>query len=242
MKTIEELIKEGYEIKKRCLKDGYAGKYISGEDYERWLVFCTRYLQQMYRNDPQVECFVKVAEHANGNEEKRFDTLVSILNAIKEIPRIEETAEIDYLLEKIFTDFHRCARSILNRHGGRLTLNIEDEYDVQDLLEGILRLFVDDVRPEDYVPSYAGGNSRTDFYLPKYNIYIETKMTRDGLKDKEVGEQLIIDVARYGEKCSKLVCFIYDKESVLKNPYGLINDLQKLSTENLEVQVYIAPL
>ena len=144
--------------------------------------------------------------------------------------------------EKICTNFHRCARSILNRHGNRNTLEIKDEYDVQDLLQGILRLFIDDVRPEDYVPSYAGGNSRTDFYLPKYETYIETKMTRDGLRDKEVGEQLAIDIARYGDRCRTLVCFIYDKGSLLSNPYGLISDLESLGADRVCVKVYIAPI
>lgn len=242
MKTIEELIEEGYEVKKKCTKNGYAGEYISGEAYEQWLVYCARYLQNIYDNDSQVERFVKVAERANGNDVKHFNTLISILKAIEQIPKRDNGETIDNLLKKIFMNFHRCARSILNRHKDRNTIEINDEYDVQDLLEAILRLFVEDVRPEDYVPSYAGGNSRTDFYLPKYDMYIETKMTRDGLKDKEVGEQLIVDIARYGERCSKLICFIYDKDSILKNPYGLINDLQKLSTEDLKIQVYVAPL
>jgi len=223
-------------------KDGYGGKYISGEDYQKWLMICTRYLQHLYPNDPQTEYFTKVAERANGNDDKNFDILISILNAIKELPVINSTESIDDVFDKIFTNFHRCTRSILNRHGDRETIEIKDEYDVQDLLEGILRIFVDDIRPEDYVPSYAGGNSRTDFYLPKYDMYIETKMTRTGLKDKEVGEELIIDVARYKEKCKKLICFIYDKESFLKNPYGLIHDLENLSNDNLDVKVYISPL
>lgn len=130
----------------------------------------------------------------------------------------------------------------MNRHSNRATLEINDEYVVQDLLEGILRLFIDDVRPEDYVPSYAGGNSRTDFYLPQYETYIETKMTREGLRDKEVGEQLVIDIARYGEKCKTLVCFIYDKGSFLSNPYGLISDLEGLGANKVQVKVYIAPI
>lgn len=242
MKTLEEIIREGYVIKKQCTRDGYVGKVISGADYEHWLMFCTRYLQHFYPDDPQTIRFAEIAKNANGNEEERFDTLIGILNAIKEIPSVEKCDDIDAVLNKIFTNFHRCACSILNRHEGRKTIEIKDEYDVQDLLEGILRLFIDDLRPEDYVPSYAGGNSRTDFYLPKYDMYIETKMTRQRLKDKEVGEELIIDAARYGEKCKKLICFIYDKESLLKNPYGLIDDLQKLSSEKLDVKVYIAPL
>lgn len=242
MKTIDELIEEGFEIKRECIKSGYAGPYISGEKYQYWLVYCTRYLQQYYPSDAQVNRFAEVAKRADGNHEKNFNTLIGILKAIKEIKPINNESNIDILLEKIFKNFHRCAKSILNRHGGRSTLEIRDEYDVQDLLQGILRLFVDDVRPEDYVPSYAGGNSRTDFYLPQYGSYIEVKMTREGLADKEIGEQLAIDVARYSEMCDTLICFIYDKIGCLKNPYGLINDLEKLSSERMRVKVYIAPL
>ena len=242
MKTLEEIIEEGIAIKNQCVKNGEFGMYVYGENYERWLMFCTRYLQQIYPDEPQSVRFEEIAKKANGNGIDRFDTLIGILKAIQEIPSIGQPENIDVILEKIFVNFHRCARTILNRHNGRATIDINDEYDVQDLLEGILRLFVDDVRPEDYVPSYAGGNSRTDFYLPEYDMYIETKMTRDGLKDKEVGEQLSVDVVRYGSKCKKLICFVYDKGSLLKNPYGLINDLQELSTEQLKVKVYIAPL
>ena len=158
------------------------------------------------------------------------------------MPPIAHSESIDKILENICTNFHRCARSILNRHGNRKTIEITDEYDVQDLLQGIIRLFIDDVRPEDYVPSYAGGNSRTDFYLPKYEMYIETKMTRDGLRDKEVGEQLAIDIARYGDRCRTLVCFIYDKGSFLSNPYGLISDLEALGADRVHVKVYISPI
>lgn len=99
------------------------------------------------------------------------------------------------------------AKSLLNRHADRTTITITDEYDVQDLLLSILRLFIDDVRPEDYVSSFASGNSRTDFF-PLYGTYIETKMTRNGLSDKEIGEQLSIDIARYENHCKKLICFI----------------------------------
>ena len=38
-----------------------------------------------------------------------------------------------------------------------------------------------------------------DFLLKDDEISIEVKMTRDGLKDKELGEQLIIDIAKYKE-------------------------------------------
>jgi hypothetical protein len=64
---------------------------------------------------------------------------------------------------------------------------VEDEYDVQTVLHGVLRMFYDDVRPEDYVPEQAGSKSRVDFRLKLEQIVIETKMTRANLGAKRVG-------------------------------------------------------
>ena len=225
MKTIQELIEEGIKIKTTCAQTNIQ-TIVRGDVYADWLTYCERLLRQQFPDDPQTIEFCEIARKANGNDVKVLERLIGILKAFADIPPIVLTEPIDITLKKICTNFHKCARSILNRHSKRATLEINDEYDVQDLLQGILRLFIDDIRPEDYVPSYAGGNSRIDFYLPKYETYIETKMTREGLRDKEVGEQLAIDIARYGDKCKTLVCFIYDKGSFLSNPYGLISDLE----------------
>lgn len=210
MKTIQELIEEGIKIKTTCAQTNIQ-TIVRGDVYADWLTYCERLLRQQFPDDPQTIEFCEIARKANGNDVKVLERLIGILKAFADIPPIVLTEPIDITLKKICTNFHKCARSILNRHSKRATLEINDEYDVQDLLQGILRLFIDDIRPEDYVPSYAGGNSRIDFYLPKYETYIETKMTREGLRDKEVGEQLAIDIARYGDKCKTLVCFIYDK-------------------------------
>ena len=242
IKTLEELIEQGYEVKKSCYKaSSMTGPYMAGEKYDEWLMCCIRYLTQFYPDEYLTNDFIEIAKKASGKSVTYFNQLLGILKALIEIPSIPKSDNIDMLLEKICINFHRCAKSILNRHNQRNTLIINDEYDVQDLLQGILRLFIDDVRPEDYVPSYAGANSRIDFYLPKYDTYIETKMTREGLTDKKIGEELIIDIARYRDKCSKLICFIYDKQGMLSNPYGLITDLNNLSTNELQVKVYISP-
>lgn len=241
MKTLQELIDEGIQIKATCSRTQIT-TYVTGAEYEEWLTYCERFLRLEFPDDPQTIEFSEIAKKANGNDVEKLDRLIGILKAFADLPPTVQSDNIDEILEKIFTNFHRCARSILNRYQKRDTLEIKDEYDVQDLLQGILRLFIDDVRPEDYVPSYAGGNSRTDFYLPQYNTYIETKMTRNGLQDREVGEQLAIDIARYGDRCQTLICFIYDKGSLLSNPYGLISDLEALGADRVHVKVYIAPI
>jgi len=81
-----------------------------------------------------------------------------------------------------------------------------------------------------------------DFLLKNEAIVIEVKKTRKGLTDKEIGEQLIIDIERYKSHptCKQLVCFIYDPEELLKNPKGLQNDLNR-DADGLAVKVVIAP-
>jgi REase_DpnII-MboI len=143
----------------------------------------------------------------------------------------------------ICTRFHLIARQLSRRHERRATLTITDEYDVQDLLHAQLRLHFDDVRPEEWTPSYAGGSARMDFLLKNEGIVIEVKMTRVGLSERQVSEQLIVDIARYRTHpdCKRLVCFVCDPEAHIRNPRGVEADLTKLSSADLEVTVIIAP-
>lgn len=146
-------------------------------------------------------------------------------------------------LERIFSRFHVVVKRLRNRHSKRQTLDVNDEYDVQDLLHSLLLIFFDDIRAEEVTPSCAGKSARMDFLLKKECIAVEVKMTRQGLGDKEIGDQLLVDIKRYKEhtNCSTLVCFVYDPDGRITNPTGLIFDLQNPSTEELEVRVFIYP-
>jgi hypothetical protein len=84
-----------------------------------------------------------------------------------------------------------------DRYGGRAPFQIADEYDVQDLLRGLLRLHFDDVRAEEWNPSYGGVQSRSDLLLKAERVVVETKMTRPSLGQRELVHQLIVDKAQY---------------------------------------------
>ncbi|MDC7127311.1 MAG: hypothetical protein PQJ46_17240 [Spirochaetales bacterium] len=142
----------------------------------------------------------------------------------------------------IFEKFHTVARQLRERYSDRNTLEIEDEYDVQDLFHSLLRLYFDDIRPEEWTPSYAGQSARMDFLLKNENIVIEIKKTRKNLKAKEVGNQLIEDIERYKNHsgCDILLCFVYDPEGLIGNPKGLENDLNR-DTNEIHVRVFIRP-
>jgi hypothetical protein len=107
---------------------------------------------------------------------------------------------------------------------------------------GKCRLYFDDIRPEEWTPSYAGRSSRMDFLLKSEGIVVEIKKTRRGLDARKVGEELTIDIAHYQSHpdCKMLVCFVYDPENRIANPAGLQRDLSRQS-EEFTVKVLICP-
>jgi len=129
-----------------------------------------------------------------------------------------------------------------NRQRKRDSFPVNDEYDVQDLLHAILKLHFDDVRPEEYTPSYSGNASKVDFYLPPERLVVEAKMTRANLGQREVTDQLIIDVARYSQMdgVDSLVCLIYDPERRCGNPKAVESDVEN-SGSRLTVRAVICP-
>ena len=147
------------------------------------------------------------------------------------------------LIEQICLRFHLVARQLRSRHGGRPTLDTQDEYDVQDLMHSLLHIHFEDVRAEEYTPSYAGKSSRMDFLLKREAIVIELKMTRAGLGPKELSTQLIEDIERYKThpSCQALVCFVYDPTGLIPNPRGIESDLKR-DDSPFPVRVLIRPI
>ena len=145
-------------------------------------------------------------------------------------------------IEQVLNRFHKVVRQLAKRHGSRTPLKIGDEYDVQDLLRALFSIDFEDVRSEEWTPSYAGSSGkRMDFLFKKHAIVVEVKKTRDTLKDKDIGDQLIIDIAHYKEhpNCRMLMCFVYDSDGFISNPVGLKEDLELLSTREMTVAVII---
>lgn len=176
--------------------------------------------------------------------EDLYDAIVNEFWKLPWLKRVEKTSAREggdvALLERLLRRFHRAARQIKHRYADRPGFHVEDEYDVQDLLHAFLRALFDDVRPEEYTPSYAGGASRMDFLLKSEQIVIETKVASTSLRDKQIGEQLIIDIKRYQAHpdCKRLICFVYDPLGNIRNPSGLEADLSRIH-DKIEVKVIV---
>ncbi len=146
------------------------------------------------------------------------------------------------LVRKICTRFHTVVRQLRLRREYRATLDVEDEYDVQDLFYALLRLEFDEVSSEEWMPAYTDCASRTTFFLHREGIAIVVKKTRPGVGAREIAEQLQADAERYAARdtCRTLFCFVYDPEGRIGNPRGLEMDLTSVS-DRYTVELLVAP-
>lgn len=167
------------------------------------------------------------------------ETLTSYLDEIEDDEGETTKPSPIEKIENIFDKFHRIIKQLELRHDNRETITINDEYDVQDVLHALLKLYFDDIRSEEWNPSYAWWSTRSDFLLKNEKIVIEVKKTRKWLDDKEIGKQLINDIANYKQHpdCDQLICFVYDPDWYIRNPRWLEDDLS--NTKDLSVKVFI---
>jgi hypothetical protein len=185
-------------------------------------------------------------DYYNGLQKSKalLQSFIDEVNSYWESKKTESVVPNDALenLKLLLVKFHKAAVRIISRHDKRETLKITDEYDVQDLMASLLNVFFDDIREEECTPSYAGGASRIDFLLNDSNIALEVKKTRDTLTDKQIGEQVLVDIQCYKShpKVKKLICFIYDPGWKIRNPKALEKDLASAGSE-LETEIFIAP-
>ncbi|MFJ9894879.1 hypothetical protein ACIQPR_16320 [Streptomyces sp. NPDC091280] len=156
------------------------------------------------------------------NFQTQREILQSLIYAVADV-----SSTLDMLAE-IFGRFPDFLQVLQSSERQNITApRVEKEADLQVLVHACLRLMYEDVRDEDYVPEQGGGRSRVDFLLPEAGIVVETKMTRETLNDKKVGEELLIDWGRYSKHpdCRGIFALIYDPSRRLRNPAGLQSDL-----------------
>ena len=130
------------------------------------------------------------------------------------------------LLRVTLGGLRRAMHPLTHRRKDAVSFSFNSEHDVQDLLHSLLRPWVDNIRPVEFTPSYAG--TRMDFLLPAHFLVIEIKFVRDRLHGSQIGHELIIDIEHYRRRleCQYLWCAIYKPHNFLQNAEGLRRDLE----------------
>ena len=151
-------------------------------------------------------------------------------------------SSVEELLQRLLKGLLRAMHPLEHRRRGATSLTFESEPDIQDLLHSQLRPWVSDIRPEEFTPSYAGSATRMDFLLPAHKLVIEIKRVRDKAHASKVSDELIVDIEHYRRHpcCDRLWCAVYDLDLLIKNPAGMISDLEgNRSTPDGSVSVHV---
>lgn len=169
-------------------------------------------------------------------EECNFNTKVG-----KEKNAVERIVD---LLER----FHGLSKIITSdRRRGHSLFEIKDEYDVQDLLLLILKSYFPLAERESPTISVGKGHTRIDIVIPEYDIIVEVKIILNEAKTQDVIDELKVDFESYypHPSCKTLICFIYDPNTVIKDPTKIINDLsddkKTIKDKTFKVIVAISP-
>jgi hypothetical protein len=197
---------------------------------------------------------IKSSNHSketfSAQTQKQIENVLSRVGSFKtEVAEILEPfapppakGDVREKIETLFLRFHAVAIQLQKRQRGKAPFQIEDEYDVQDLLHGLLKLFFDDIEPEEYCSSYCGTSPRIDFYLRNEKIFIEAKIANKNHRRKKIAEELILDKEYYSKKegLKGIFCLVYDPYGIIENQYGFEKDLSEKNSHP-EVRVFVIP-
>lgn len=223
--------------------------YVDSGKYKNWIARVKKLIEDSYGKQSD---YYNDFNTVNSAWSTNYNTLIKSYKPLFDAARDDlahsaisadtsvESSALSLVLD-ILNRFPAFVRQLKRRYNGRAPLEINDEYDVQDMVYALLTLHFNDIRAEEYTPSFAGAASRQDFLLKKERIVIEVKKTRESLGAGKVGGELLIDMARYRvhQDCDTLILFVYDPDGYINNPSGVKTDLESNDMEG-KVKVVIA--
>jgi len=176
---------------------------------------------------PEIEALVC------GQRLDRYEVLPNLQNLDRKSLVIQQ---IDY--------FPVLARFLACRKHKRPSYQIENEYDVQDLLFVCIRSIFNDAQLEDWTPKHAGSSKRIDIVIPSIELVIEVKYVRDTAHARKIADELKIDIESYHSytKCKNLVGFVFDPLGFIVDPDIIMNELSGPRTKgssSFNVQIFV---
>lgn len=246
----DQLIKQGYQLLEE--NDYFKLKNAFFEWNHRILAYS--YEMELPK---EIISELKVRAHFVENEYSEIDSMKSIKNSIRDIlnlllhaasvsERYFTLKETRKIIERILQNFSLFVKTTYQEEFHKRStfsqevlrdIQIRNEYDVQHILYAIFRTVFPDIHKEvNSDNGYSG--MRADLFLEDLDIIIEIKCTRSSMTEKQLTEELGADAFHYKSKI--LYLFIYDKESIIKNPEAYKNAFKRTyEQDRKEVQTFI---
>lgn len=257
---LTRLLSEGTTLLATKKQAEWGGEYVDASQYVEWTTNVIVCCAAVFGNDHSFTEQAKQIVHVNrslsnaSRTEQLIATLKSAVRAVVDqtaalVDDVPATSDPVAVLKRVFDRFHSVVKQLRVRRKDygdgrtkqpRPTLNVTDEYDVQELLHSLLWLWFDDIRREEWTPSVANASKRIDLILGRESVAIETKMTRPGMTETSLVDELIIDIRNYKghPRCKTLVVFVYDPTELISNAAAIEDDLAE-HTDGFPVHVFV---
>lgn len=144
------------------------------------------------------------------------------------------------LVISVLNTFSDVVSRLKYRRKGKVSLDISDEYDVQDILYVMLKGSFSTLQYEDPTPKDGLTSARADFVISDLNTYIETKYISTKGSEKTIQDECLLDIQKYGiqENCYKIIFFIYDPNKCIDNQFAFKASLERNRViEGKEIEV-----
>ena len=151
------------------------------------------------------------------------------------------------LVRNAMEKFTTAAQPLLKRRKGKPVIEIDDEYDVQDILHVILKPHFPSIKAEEVVSGVRSGHFlKIDFIIPSNKMAIECKCVRDAEHAKSLEAELNDDIQTYKNHrdCDYLIFFIYDKNLFISDPHQMeeqYTQKQTFGDKVLHIELKIRP-
>lgn len=156
---------------------------------------------------------------------------------------IESFKKKDLLYQQL-DQFPIVSKYISIRKHNRKNFEIQNEYDVQDLLFVCLKSVFKDVIQEEWTTKHGGKSKRIDLVVPEIKTVIEVKKVRNANHGLAISDELKIDIESYHihPNCKTLICFIHDPNSFIFDRNIIeteISGIRIKKESKFEVKVFI---
>jgi hypothetical protein len=143
------------------------------------------------------------------------------------VPELGNQSNQDELVLKCLKSITTSVRKLGDRSHGREPFIVENEYDVQDLIETVLRGTFPEVVREEWTTKRAGSAKRIDLVIRSLGILVECKYVRDTNHAKKIADELRIDFECYHDypDCRQLYVYVYDPDRLIDDPENFAADL-----------------
>lgn len=238
----EELIKNGAELEKISEFSDFC------QNYENWKTEVLHYVSENHLHTEQYKMLL-YAVHTpfESTEETLKKYRYCIKKTIISLQKEPECKKYhDDILEIVIKNFGLYLQNMFfELPGNKATLKKEslrqivicNEYDLQHIMYAVIKTLYPSARREVY-QDIGYGADRCDIWIEEEDTIIELKCTRADHTENKLFRELGEDAFFY--RCSKLIFYIYDKQSIIRdiNNFSKALERDKLSGGK-EVKVYV---